>query len=74
MNLHKSSVAHVEDWIRNGFSQIIGETHIINKTDWWMSDIDHEVYATLTIEPIFKKTPNNLIILIPPFNTKEFEL
>ena len=38
-----------------------------------MSDIDNEVYATLVIEPILAESPNNLIILIPPFNTIEFE-
>lgn len=73
MNLQEASVAHVEDWIRSGFSQIIDQTYIVNKTDWYMSDIDNEVYATLIIEPILAESPNNLIILIPPFNTIEFE-
>lgn len=73
MNLQEASVAHVQGWIQSEFSQIIDDTYIVNKTDWYMSDIDNEVYATLTTEPILEETPNNLIILIPPFNTMEFE-
>jgi hypothetical protein len=80
MNLEEASVKHVEDCIESGYAHILGSlldpskvcSHVLDDICW--SNLNkEEVYPFLDVMPINRDEPNNLILLLPPFNHKEFK-
>jgi len=80
MNVGKASIAHVEKCLESGFQPIMGSlhdpmkdcTHILDDVNWYPLNKD-EVQPFLDVVPIDLNKPNNLVLLLPPFNHKKFK-
>tara|TARA_B100002019_G_C21104339_1_gene515122 strand:- start:124 stop:366 length:243 start_codon:yes stop_codon:yes gene_type:complete len=80
MDIGKASVKHVEESMLKEFAHLFGDKkgnnifYILNDVEWYESPSDRtEVFPVLIIEPIYKKTPNNMVCLCTPFNKRFFE-
>jgi len=74
-DIGKASVKHVEKCMDEHFDGILSGselTHILNNVDWYESIDPEYVYPVLIVEPIYKKTENNLICICPPFSKSDF--
>lgn len=80
MNLAQASVKHVEDCVESGYASLLGSlrdpsvyaTHILDDI-CWHELTKHEVQPFLDIVPIDLNQPNNLVLLLPPFNHEQIK-
>lgn len=80
MDIGEASVKHVQECMTDEFPHMFGDkkgnniTHLLNDVEWYESPTDRtEVIPVLIVEPIYKKTPNNMVCLCSPFNKRFFE-
>lgn len=78
MEIGDASIKHVEDCVESGYYHILGSlkdptkecTHVLDDILWFEKNKD-EVYPFLDVMPLNRDEPNNLVLLLPPFNHKQ---
>ena len=77
MNLGEESISHVEKHLTSGFSGILGmgeddeaPTHLVDNLIWEVRNRE-EVTPIVDVIPINRNEPNNLTLILPPFNYKK---
>lgn len=80
MDIEKQSVAHLENWVENGFSDIFDQGYEIEDVLWTDENGNNvfQIKNGTELRPMVylfsnKNEPNNLVLLMPPLIVKNFD-